>query len=148
MSKIVIWCAGLALAGTLAAGGLAGGVLPAAAVQTTGSPGRAIEVPGLGALNKGGHAEVFQVSCASAGDCAAGGAYRDQHQHWQGYLVREKNGVWSLAKEVPGLGALNKGGNAGVNSVSCGSPLSCAAAGSYTDRNRFHRFQGFVTLTA
>ena len=116
------------------------------AVEQNGVWGQAIDVPGLATLGK--FAGVSSVSCASAGDCAADGAYRDQHQHWQGYLVREKNGVWSLAMEVPGLGALNKGGNAGVNSVSCGSPVSCAAAGSYTDRNRFHRFQGFVTLTA
>jgi hypothetical protein len=40
---------------------------------------------------------------------------------------------------------LNRGGNATVNSVSCASPSSCTAGGSYTDRSRFSRFQGFVT---
>jgi len=37
--------------------------------------GRAIEVPGLAALNAGGTAGVVSVSCASAGNCAAAGDY-------------------------------------------------------------------------
>jgi hypothetical protein len=105
--------------------------------------GQAIEVPGLQALGK--YAGVVTVSCASPGNCAAGGGYRDQLRHWQGFVVSQKNGVWGLAIETPGLGALNTGGHAGVNSVSCASPGSCTAGGSYTDRNRFGRFHGFVT---
>jgi hypothetical protein len=85
------------------------------------------------------------VSCASPGNCAAGGDYRDQLHHRQGFVVREKDGVWGKAIEVPGLSSLNRGGNATVNSVSCASPSSCTAGGSYTDRSRFSRFQGFVT---
>jgi hypothetical protein len=104
--------------------------------------GKAIEVPGL--RNLGKFAGVGSVSCASAGNCAAGGDYRDQLHHRQGFVVREKNGVWGKAIEVPGLGSLNKGGNASVSSVSCASPGSCTAGGSYTDRSRFSRFQGFV----
>jgi hypothetical protein len=46
-------------------------------------------------------------------------------------VVSEKNGVWSQAIEVPGLGPLNAGGLAHVVSVSCGSAGSCAAGGSY-----------------
>src|SRR5260221_7681434 len=42
-------------------------------------------------------------------------------------------GTWRAALEVPGTGGLNKGGNAGVNSVSCASAGNCAAAGGYTD---------------
>ena len=53
--------------------------------------------------------------------------------------------AWGRAVEVPGLGSLNKGGNAGVNSVSCASPGNCTAGGSYTDRSRFRRFREFVT---
>jgi hypothetical protein len=53
--------------------------------------------------------------------------------------------MWGRAVEVPGLGSLNKGGNAGANSVSCASPGSCTAGGSYTDRSRFRRFREFVT---
>jgi hypothetical protein len=43
-------------------------------------------------------------------------------------LAVEVNGRWRQAIEVPGLGALNNGGNAGVSSVSCASAGSCAAA--------------------
>jgi hypothetical protein len=137
MSKIMKWCIGLALAGGLAAGGQS-----AEAVQPPSSWGRAVEVPGLGALNKDGHAEVFQVSCASAGSCAAGGFYRDRHGHGQGFVVSKRNGRWGLAVEVPGLGALRKGSQAWVLSVSCGSAGNCAAGGFYADSSD-HR-QGFV----
>ena len=43
------------------------------AVERNGAGAQAIGVPGLGALNTGGFAEVISVSCASAGNCAAGG---------------------------------------------------------------------------
>jgi hypothetical protein len=104
--------------------------------------GRAIEVPGLGALNKGGGADVSSVSCGSPGYCAAGGSYQDQNRHYQGFVVLERNGRWGLAIAVPGLGALNKGGGAFVGEVSCAPAGACSAGGSYTDRH--HHFQGFV----
>jgi hypothetical protein len=70
----------------------------------------------------------------------------DRNLHNQGFVVSEKNGVWGRAVEVPGLAALNKGGNAGVGSVSCASPGTCAAGGSYADRSgHYNRLQGFVT---
>jgi hypothetical protein len=103
--------------------------------------GQAVEVPGLGALNKGGDAHVYSVSCASAGNCAAGGPYVGGSGHRQGFVVSEKNGVWGQAVEVPGLGALNKGGNAYLYSVSCASPGNCGAGGSYRSP---HSTQGFV----
>jgi hypothetical protein len=42
-------------------------------VAQAGSWGKAIEVPGLGALNTGGQAQVNSVSCGAARNCAAGG---------------------------------------------------------------------------
>jgi hypothetical protein len=83
------------------------------------------------------------VSCGSAGNCAAGGYYDDGDGNFQGFVAVERNGRWGRAIEVPGLGALNVGGNAFVFPVSCGSAGSCAAGGEYTDRSRHH--QGFVT---
>ncbi len=103
---------------------------------------KAIEVPGLGALNAGGYAEVTSVSCASPGSCAAGGNYRDRQYHDQGFVAAERHGRWGKAIEVPGLGVLNTGGNAYVSEVSCASPGSCAAGGGYGDR-QYHD-QGFV----
>jgi hypothetical protein len=111
--------------------------------ERNGRWGRAVEVPGLGVLNKGGNAEVSSVSCASAGSCAAVGFYRDGGRHQQGFVAVEGNGVWRQAIEVPDLGTLNKGGNAGVSSVSCASPGNCAAGGDYyTDASG--RAQAFV----
>ena len=45
--------------------------------EANGRWGTAIEVPGLGTLNKGGDVEAGSVSCGPAGDCAAGGCYVD-----------------------------------------------------------------------
>jgi len=107
--------------------------------------GRAIPVPGLAALSKGGDAGVNSVSCGSPGNCAAGGRYVDQHLHSHGYVVSERNGVWGRAIHVPGLAALNKGGDAGVSSVSCAPAGSCTAGGSYADGSGRRHLQGFVT---
>src|SRR5258708_38877077 len=51
-------------------------------------------------------------------------------------------GWWGRAIAVPGLAALNQGRNAGVSSVSCPSPGSCAAGGVY--RGGAGHQQGFV----
>src|SRR6266851_4441465 len=95
--------------------------------------GRAIEVPGSAALNKGGFANPMSVSCASAGNCAAGGFYTDGSGNEQAFVVSERHGVWGRAMQVPGSGALNKGGLARINSASCASAGNCAAGGFYTD---------------
>ena len=101
-------------------------------------------MPGLGALNKGGNAEVVSVSCGSPGYCEAGGYYGNHGKYdltsGRGFVAGEVNGIWGRAVEVPGLGALNKGGNAAVSSVSCAGPDSCVAGGFYQNRGK----QGFV----
>jgi hypothetical protein len=114
------------------------------AVERNGVWRKAIEVPGLGELNRGGSAEVSEVSCASAGNCAAGGGYEDRGQNGQGFVVAERNGHWGKAIEVPGLGTLNRGGYADVSSVSCASAGNCAAGGGYEDRGQ--NGQGFVAV--
>ncbi len=105
---------------------------------------KAIEVPGLGALNKQRDAEVTSLSCGSAGSCVAGGDYLDRSLNTQGFVVIEKNGVWGKAIEVPGLAALDAGagGSAEVTSVSCAPAGSCVAGGDYADRSE--NSQGFV----
>ena len=121
-----VWCAA-PLAVTAA---------PAArAAALAGTWGTAIEVPGSGALNAGGGAFAISVSCASAGNCAAGGFYTDGSHRQQAFVVSERNGTWRTAIEVPGSGSLNAGGDATVNSVSCASAGNCAAGGLYTDRS-------------
>ena len=102
----------------------------------TASGARRSRCPAWAALNTGGDAEVNSVSCASAGNCAAGGYYADRRDHGQGFVADERNGRWGKAIEVPGLGALNTGGHAEVDSVSCASAGNCAAGGDYADRPR------------
>jgi hypothetical protein len=126
----------------VAAGPAGSAAVPAAAVPAAGLWGKAIEVPGLGSLNRYGYAQVTSLSCASAGSCAAGGFYGDRSGGGQGFVAAERRGAWGRAIEVPGLGALNKGGDAGVESVSCASAGDCAAGGFYLDRSSHP--QGFV----
>src|SRR5258708_6245523 len=144
MSKIMTWCSGLALVGAVAGCGQPVAVRTAGSrAVAIGSWGRAITGPGLGDLDRGGKAGVSSVSCVSQGYCAAAGAYRDGDGHQQGFVAIEQNGVWGRAVEVPGLGFLNKGGNARVSSVSCASPGNCAAGGDYTS-DASGRLQAFV----
>jgi hypothetical protein len=93
----------------------------------------AIEVPGTAALNKGGFATVSSVSCASAGNCLAGGSYFAAEADIQAFVASETNGTWHAAIEVPGTAALNIGRSADVMSVSCTSAGNCAAGGYYND---------------
>jgi hypothetical protein len=110
--------------------------------ETSGVWSPAIGVPGLAALNTGGDVQVTSVSCASAGNCAAGGSYTGHRSGQEGFVVSERNGRWGNATRVPGLEALNIGLQAQVTSVSCGSAGSCAAAGYYGARDAVN--QGFV----
>src|SRR5258706_274943 len=144
MSKIMTWCSGLALVGAVAGCGQPVAVRTAGSrAVAIGSWGRAITVPGLGALNKGRNAGVLSVSCPSPGNCAVVGDYRDGGRHQQGVVVSERNGRWHLAIQAPGLGALNKGGDARVGSVACAPPGHCPAGGDYTS-DASGRLQAFV----
>ena len=140
-----------ASAGNCSAGGFYG-VTPATsrsdgttqafvASEVNGVWGKAEAVPGIKALNKGGGAEIDSVSCASAGNCSAGGGYAGSRNS-QAFVVGETDGVWGKAETVPGIKALNKGGIAGINSLSCAAPGNCSAGGQYFDTSG--RFQGFV----
>jgi cytochrome c551/c552 len=77
-------------------------------------------------------ARLVSVSCASEGNCAAGGEYFTGSGHGQALVVSEVNGVWGRGQEVPGTGALNTAGAAEVTSVSCASAGDCSAGGYYT----------------
>jgi hypothetical protein len=49
---------------------------------------------------------------------------------------------WSAAIEVPGIAALNQGGQAKIISASCVSAGHCSAGGTYTDSSNV--IQAFV----
>ena len=111
------------------------------AAERNGRWGHAIEVPGTAALSGGGSASVLSVSCASAGNCVAGGQYArgssqceqgsSSRQNCQAFVVSERGGHWARAIEVPGTATLNAGGIASVLSVSCAPGGACAAGGAY-----------------
>src|SRR5215471_3257185 len=135
-----VWPTGLAGASSAAAGTHVAAGARAAALG--GTWGTAIEVPGTAALNQGGNAQIESVSCGSAGNCSAGGFYTDSSGRWQALVAGETNGTWHAAIEVPGTAALNQGGRAIVNSVSCVSAGNCSAGGLYQDGSG--HFQAFV----
>ena len=110
--------------------------------ESRGSWRPAFEVPGTAALNAGGDASAFGVSCSSAGNCAAGGTYLDRLSAGQAFIVTQKNGRWNKAFEVPGTAALNGGGGAEIFALSCPSAGECGAAGFY--REIAARFEVFV----
>ena len=92
------------------------------------------------ALNVGGEAYVNSVSCASTTSCVAGGYYSDSSGH-QAFVSVYDGSTWTDTEVAK---ALNVGGDASVNSVSCASTTSCVAGGSYVDSGGY--FQAFVSV--
>src|SRR5262249_12438811 len=99
--------------------------------ETNGSWGGAREVPGVGAKNTGGRAQITSVSCAAPGDCSAVGFFRLTSFTPRAFTVTQANGAWGTAKAFPGLAA--RKGPQTVSSVSCASVGNCSAGGSFTD---------------
>jgi hypothetical protein len=117
-------------------------VEPFVVTERNGTWGKAIEVPGIAPLNKDGVAHVFSVSCGAVGNCSVGGDYLDAHLGQQAWVVNQAHGTWGKAMEVPGTAALNMGGQAGINSLSCTAPGRCSAGGFYRDSSG--KLHGFV----
>ena len=84
-----------------------------------------------GSLNKGGNAQVSQVSCEAAGYCAAVGGYAPGANQQAPFVKDEKAGVWGPAVPLPGADALNTGHYGAATSVSCTAPGDCTAEGYY-----------------
>src|SRR5262249_43100973 len=110
--------------------------------EVNGVWGKAQQVPGTAALNKGGLADIPAVSCARAGACSAGGSYLDAASKFQAFVAGEVHGARAKAQQVPGTAALNTGGSARILSVSCARAGGCSAGGFYEDASG-HR-QAFV----
>ena len=123
--------AGPAAAVTTSAGTMPRASHPAVTAVPIGHWAAAQVIPGLAALNAGGSARVEALSCATPGNCAAGGFYQDAANHDQVFAAIETSGSWGTATTIPGLATLNAGGLADVTSVSCGQAGDCAIAGSY-----------------
>lgn len=77
---------------------------------------------------------IPSVSCAAPGYCSAVGTYYDDTNTIQGLLLTETAGTW--ASGVEALPANPDDGlsvSAGPSSVSCPSPGTCSAVGTYVD---------------
>jgi LPXTG-motif cell wall-anchored protein len=90
-----------------------------------------VDVPGLIAANTGGSAGVNTMSCASVGNCSAGGYYNPATDVQQAFVVSQVDGVWGPFEGVPGLAAVNTGNYANLRSISCAFPGNCSAVGFY-----------------
>jgi hypothetical protein len=99
--------------------------------ETSDTWSSAIEVPGTALLNLGGKAEVDAVSCPSASNCSVGGSYFDLKHHQQAFVASETSGTWGIAIAVPGVIALNTGGSADADLMSCRFNGNCSAGGYY-----------------
>jgi hypothetical protein len=109
---------------------------PLVVSEKNGTWGRARTVRGLSALPRADHFAVLaSVSCSSAGNCGAGGYYQEKGPlstaPSEALVVTERNGVWGTARAVRGLAALNVGGSAGVDFLSCRLAGDCTASGTY-----------------
>jgi hypothetical protein len=96
-------------------------------------------VSGLPALNAGAASDATSVSCASPGNCVAGGYYQAWgRSHEQPFVISEVNGTWQAAIRLQDLSVNNPnqpfapGGPRfnEVTSVSCSSAGNCTAAGT------------------
>ncbi len=117
------------------------------ATEKNGTWGSAIELPNLAALNTGKNVEGLVVSCASPGNCAAGGSFALTHtdeSNTNAFLDTEVNGAWGKATLVPGLSGLSAldQGSAFVENMSCPPAAPCTASGSFVDHSGHD--QGFV----
>ena len=135
VSSVSCWSPGDCIAaGEYAPGGVAsqGAVDTAVFVVTEkdGTWGSAAGLPGLAALNSGKQGSADAISCTAGGDCAVGGSYATASGQGQAFVADESAGTWQPAEEVPGTGALNVNGAAGVADVSCASPGNCGAVGA------------------
>jgi hypothetical protein len=115
--------------------------------ETGGTWGMAQEVPGTATLNSGDSAQLVSVSCSSAGNCSAGGDYATSAPSLQAFVVKQTDGTWSTARQVPGLAALNTGDQAQFVSVSCSSAGNCSAGGYYYDTSSTHNEPFVVNQT-
>jgi hypothetical protein len=107
--------------------------LPFVATETNGTWGQAAKLAGLTALHTDKYIDFGSVSCASPGNCSAGGSYEMAGQKFQAFVVNQAGGTWGQAQEVPGTAALNAGAHAATGYISCPAAGDCGADGQYTD---------------
>jgi hypothetical protein len=102
--------------------------------------GVAVSLP-PNAATTGAFAGLSSVSCASADDCGAVGAYDDNSDTVQGLLLTKVSGVWGTGLEAT-LPANHSAGIQSLVSVSCPAAGNCSAGGNYIDSS--NHLQGLL----
>lgn len=92
-----------------------------------------------GALKTNGwNTSPVSVSCASVGNCTAGGEFHKSDDTYAGFVVSSTNGIWGEAEEVVFDGSVSGPIDyVTVTSVSCVSPGNCAAVGKFLNAEAF-----------
>ena len=73
------------------------------------------------------------LSCSTAGNCSAGGAYFDKAGNVQGLVLNEVKGVWKAPTRLLPPAQASANPSLTINSISCASAGNCAAVGSFGD---------------
>jgi Divergent InlB B-repeat domain/PASTA domain len=107
--------------------------------ETAGSWATAVE-PALpaNAMTPNPNVELSSVSCASAGNCSAVGAYTDNSPSNGGLLLTQTAGTWATGIEatLPANATTQAPGPLyALDSVSCTSVGNCSAVGTYFDNS-------------
>jgi Bacterial Ig-like domain (group 3) len=95
--------------------------------ETSGLWGAAQDLPLAPQLNTFGSADVVTVACLAAGECGAGGFYRDANG-LEGLIGSEVSDTWDGSVELPG-----SGGSAQIDAEACPSFGRCLVAGYIVD---------------
>ena len=138
--------AGSVLAGTAGIVVMAGGATASQAMAGTRAAGTAQASPvaghwggarqvDLSALQPGqGPIGIDALSCASPGNCSAGGHYTDSAQHRQAFVVTEDGGTWGEPVELTSGGIPDfNSGEPLITSLTCPVADNCAVGGFYHD---------------
>jgi hypothetical protein len=107
--------------------------LPAAAVSTAPQwhAAKVISLPsGATGLPNG---FLPALSCPSAGNCSAGGAYSASSGNVEGLVLSEVKGVWKAPVRLAPPFQADPDPSLTINSLSCATPGNCAAVGSFED---------------
>ena len=92
-------------------------------------------------------ARVNSVSCAAAGECAAGGRFANAGGNQQAFTVTMSGDTWGTAAPITYSVSENATPDAAVESVSCAATGECILGGSFTDVGG--DYEAFVaTMTA
>ena len=111
------------------------------ASEVDGTWGSAMEVPNFSQYNVSGLGTAFSVSCASPGNCTAGGFFSNYFHQQIAFYVTETGGIWGTTSFVANTSGITEPlalpFTSAVGSISCWAPGLCAGGGFYEDSS-FH----------